>query len=233
MLSGVASDPSTCQCDIPFRSSQGPSAFFSEASLAGSISQKVLGTLTAIRQGDPTAAEDLLPLVYEELRRLAHDRLSQEKAGGTLQPTALVHEAYMRLVGDDGSDSHWENRAYFFAAAAKAMRRILVERARRRSRVKHGGGRQRIALDDTPARREADPAQILALDELLDRLDTFDKRKSEIVQLRYFAGMTVEETARAMDLSARTVEYEWRFARAWLHREMTRGDTKADLGGNS
>lgn len=165
----------------------------------------------------PGSSEDLLPQVYDELRRLARARLAREAPGLTLQPTALVHEAYLRLAGD-GVDRRWDRRGHFFAAAAISMRRILVERARRVRRVKHGGGQVQVELDpDSPA-AGADLHDILAIDEALAELERVDARKAQVVMLRYFAGLTVEETAEAMALSPATVKNEWAFARVWLHR---------------
>jgi RNA polymerase sigma factor (TIGR02999 family) len=173
--------------------------------------------LSAIEQGDPHAAEQLLPLVYDELRKLAAAKLAQEKPGQTLQPTALVHEAYLRLVGDQ----HFDNRGHFFAAAAEAMRRIVVETARRKKRAKHGGGRERaeVELDDLPTRLP--PEDLLALDEALDRLEQLDPVKARLVNLRYFAGMTIEQAALALNISRVSAHRYWTFARAWLHQQMT------------
>ena len=173
--------------------------------------------LSAIEQGDPHAAEQLLPLVYDELRKLAAAKLAQEKPGQTLQPTALVHEAYLRLVGDQ----HFDNRGHFFAAAAEAMRPIVVETARRKKRAKHGGGRERVEveLDDLPTRLP--PEDLLALDEALDRLEQLDPVKARLVNLRYFAGMTIEQAASALNISRVTAHRYWTFARAWLHQQMT------------
>jgi len=196
--------------------------------VAPAVAEQVTNALTAIREGDPTGAEELLPLLYQELRKLAHDRLAHESPTQSLQTTALVHEAYLRLVGSDGSGSHWENRAHFFAAAALAMRRILVEHARQRGSLKRGAGWERVSLDDGQAVLGPDPCDLLTLDALLTLLESIDKRKSDVVQLRYFAGMTVEETATALQLSTRTVEQEWRFARAWLLREFRKGDSAFD-----
>ena len=173
--------------------------------------------LSAIEQGDPHAAEQLLPLVYDELRKLAAAKLAQEKPGQTLQPTALVHEAYVRLVGDQ----HFDNRGHFFAAAAEAMRRIVVETARRKKRAKHGGGRERVEveLDDLPTRLP--PEELLALDEALGRLEQLDPVKARLVNLRYFAGMTIEQAASALNISRVSAHRYWTFARAWLHQQMT------------
>jgi RNA polymerase sigma factor (TIGR02999 family) len=175
--------------------------------------------LDAAAAGDPHAAGRLLPLVYDELRRLAAQRLAHEKPGLTLQPTALVHEAYLRLVGG-GDDEGWNGRGHFFAAAAEAMRRILVEAARRRRAAKHGGGRAREDLnaDLVPA---AEPREdLLALDEALDRLAATNRQAAELVQLRYFAGLTLPDAAEALGMAPRTAGRLWAYARAWLRREI-------------
>ena len=170
--------------------------------------------LSAIEQGDPHAAELLLPLVYDELRKLAAQKLAQEKSGQTLQATALVHEAYLRLVGK-GDEQPWNGRGHFFAAAAEAMRRILVERARRKRRSKHGGDRRRIELDE--ALPGAAPREdLLALDEALTRLAAQEPVKAELVKLRYFAGLSLEEAAACLDISPATAKRYWAVARAWL-----------------
>lgn len=177
--------------------------------------------LSAIEQGDPHAAAQLLPLVYEELRKLAATRLVQEKAGQTLQATALVHEAYLRLVGN-GEEPHWDNRRHFFAAAAEAMRRILVENARRKRRLRHGGGLRRQALDQNePAiASPPDAVDLLVLNEALDRLEAAAPRKARLVKLRYFAGLTLPELAEMLGISQSTAEADWTYAKAWLKREM-------------
>lgn len=172
-----------------------------------------------IGQGNVLAADELLPLVYEELRRLARAQLAHEKHAVTLQPTALVHEAYLRLVG---SDDVWENRRHFFAAAAEAMRRILIERARRRLAAKHGGDYERASLSDWKPEEEPAPEILLALDQALERLERRDASMAAVVKLRYFAGLSVEETAQSLDLSPRSVNRHWVAARAWLLREMTK-----------
>jgi RNA polymerase sigma factor (TIGR02999 family) len=174
--------------------------------------------------GDAKASEDLLPLLYDELRALARGHMSRERNEGTLQPTALVHEAYMRLLGGDGADIKWENRAHFFGAAALAMRRILVERARSRNRIKRGGGLQRAELREDAIGAEPEAEEVLALDAVLDKLREMDPRKHEVVMLRYFAGLSIEETARAMNLSAATIKNEWTFAKAWLRRAIAEAD---------
>jgi RNA polymerase sigma factor (TIGR02999 family) len=176
--------------------------------------------LTALEPGDPRAAEQLLPLVYDELRRLASQWLAKETPGQTLQPTALVHEAYVRLTGANGPDIDWDGRGHFFAAAAEAMRRLLVERARRRRRLKHGGDRQRIELDVAETLAQAPSEDLLALDEALTRLSGHDSVKAEVVKLRFFAGLTMREVAQALDLSLATVERHWTYARTWLYAEL-------------
>ncbi|MFQ5489869.1 MAG: ECF-type sigma factor [Phycisphaerae bacterium] len=175
--------------------------------------------LAAADRGDRAASDRLLPLVYDELRKLARHRLHHEPPGQTLQATALVHEAYLRLVGDP--QVRWANRRHFFGAAALAMRRIVVERARRKGRLKHGGGRQRCDLQALDLSAEAPAEDLTALDEALTRLENRDKRKSEVVMLRFFAGLTIEQTAEVLGISAATVKNEWSFAKAWLFHEIT------------
>ncbi len=175
--------------------------------------------LNAIEQGDPSAAEQLLPLVYEELRTLAAQRMAHEAPGQTLQATALVHEAYIRLVNVEKAQ-HWESRGHFFAAAAEAMRRILVEKARRKGRLKRGGHQQRIDLDDVELTLVAPGDDILAIDEALTRLAQEHPEKAELVKLRYFAGLTGDDAAHALGISPATADRYWTFARAWLYREL-------------
>jgi RNA polymerase sigma factor (TIGR02999 family) len=189
---------------------------------------EVTRILSAIEQGDPRAAEQLLPLVYDELRKLAAQKLSQERPDLTLQPTALVHEAYLRLVGPAGSgspgsasrDQDWNSRGHFFAAAAEAMRRILVENARRHSRAKHGGGRERVELDSSAIAAPEIDQDLIALDEALDRLAAADPLSAQVVKLRYFAGLTIPQTAEMLGVSPRKADFLWSFARAWLRREI-------------
>ena len=182
--------------------------------------------LGRIEQGELQAAGELLPLVYDELRRLAARKLAQEKPGQTLQATALVHEAYLRLA-DVKTAQHWNSRGHFFAAAAEAMRRILVENARRKQAVKHGGGLRRVNLDQGDALAAAPPDDLLALDEALERLTRHDPRGAQLVKLHCFAGLTVEQAAKALDMS-RTEGYRlWTFARAWLYSQLA-GDRDAD-----
>jgi RNA polymerase sigma factor (TIGR02999 family) len=176
--------------------------------------------LSAAGQGDPQAAEQLLPLVYEELRQLAAQRLAQEKPGQTLQATALVHEAYLRLV-EDAQSRHWNSRGHFFAAAAEAMRRILIEKARRKQRLRHGGGRQRLDLDNLDVMEETAEG-LLALDEALGQLAQEEPAVAEVVKLRYFAGLTIEQTAAARGISVRTANRHWAYARAWLFQRLHR-----------
>lgn len=175
--------------------------------------------LEKIEGGDPAAAEHLLPLVYEELRKLATARLAQEKPGQTLQATALVHEAYLRLLGPANAQG-FDNRGHFFSAAAEAMRRILIERARRRASPRHGGERIRQDLDtlDLAAPESAD--DLLALDEALDQLAATDEKAAQLVKLRYFAGLTMEQVAQALNISPRTADRLWAYARAFLHAEI-------------
>ncbi len=177
--------------------------------------------LDAIHEGQPQAAAELLTLVYEELRRMATAKMAREDAGLTLQPTALVHEAWLRLGGDE--QPTWENRAHFFGAAAEAMRRILVERARRRLRQRHGGGQERVDLDELEIAAPTDDAEdLLAMHDALDRLAAVDPEKGEFVKLRYFVGLSLEETASALGVSLTTAKRWWQYARAWLKVEMRR-----------
>ncbi|MGD9858379.1 MAG: ECF-type sigma factor [Planctomycetaceae bacterium] len=177
--------------------------------------------LSQIEQGDPQAAEKLLPLVYNELRRLAAAKLAAESPGNTLQPTALVHEAYMRLVGAADA-KRWDHRGHFFAASAEAMRRILVESARRKGSIKYGGGRQRADYDVADAASIARPQELLAVDEALADLASVDAQAAELVKLRYFVGMSMPEVAKVMGLPLRSAERLWTFARAWLRRAIER-----------
>jgi RNA polymerase sigma factor (TIGR02999 family) len=174
--------------------------------------------LAAIEQGDPKSAEKLLPLVYEELRKLAAHRMANEAAGQTLQPTALVHEAWMRLVGKE--NPKFENRAHFFGAAAEAMRRILIDKARSKRALRHGGGQQRVDFAQVDPASAGDDDQLLAVNEALDKLAAQNKLEAELVKLRYFVGMTLEEAAEVLGLSARTADNYWAHARAWLFREI-------------
>jgi RNA polymerase sigma factor (TIGR02999 family) len=183
---------------------------------------EVTEILSAVEGGDPQEAEKLLPLVYEELRRLAAQRLAHEKPGQTLQPTALVHEAYLRLV-DTATIRRWDSRGHFFAAAAEAMRRILVERARQRGRLRHGGGLRRLDLSDSDVVViPTDDEQIVHLDLALDRLAAVRPQAAALVKLRFFSGLTAEQAAPMVGLSARSARRLWAFARAWLRRDMER-----------
>jgi RNA polymerase sigma factor (TIGR02999 family) len=175
--------------------------------------------LSAIEQGDPRAAEQLLPLVYDELRQLAAQKLAQEKAGQTLQATALVHEAYLRLVGA-GAEQPWDSRGHFFAAAAEAMRRILIDNARRKRRPKHGGDRRRIDLDAAVSVVDPPANDFLALDEALTKLAAEEPIKANLVKLRFFAGLPLPEAARMLGISTRTAERYWTYARVWLYAEL-------------
>ena len=172
--------------------------------------------LAQIESGDPSAAEQLMPLVYEELRKLAAVRLAAEKPGQTLQATALVHEAYVRLVGDERCEPSWDNRGHFFAAAAEAMRRILVERARQRLSQKRGGQRVRLDLHIADVVSPEKPDEIVALDEALDLLEKSDATAAQVVKLRFFAGLTLPQIATSLGVSLRTVERNWTYARTWL-----------------
>jgi RNA polymerase sigma factor (TIGR02999 family) len=190
---------------------------------------EVTRILSAIEQGDPHAASQLLPLVYDELRRLAAQKMAHEGPDQTLEATALVHEAYLRLVnppksppteGGDQGGVHWNSRGHFFAAAAEAMRRILVERARRKSRLKHGREHQRVDLDSGCLMSAAPSLDLLALDEALSRLAETEPAKAELVKLRFFAGLTMPEAAAALDISLATAERYWTFAKSWLYAEL-------------
>jgi RNA polymerase sigma factor (TIGR02999 family) len=185
---------------------------------------EITQVLERIQQGEPSAAAALLPLVYEELRRLAAQKMAQEKPDQTLQPTALVHEAYLRLVGVQPGQ-RWDGRGHFFAAAAEAMRRILVENARRKKAVKHGGGRRRLDLD---AIGEATPQaddDLVAIDEALTRLAALDPVKADLVKLRYFAGLTIEACAEALGISCATAKRYWAYSRVWLFEQVSGGAT--------
>ncbi|MCM2373764.1 sigma-70 family RNA polymerase sigma factor [Aporhodopirellula aestuarii] len=184
------------------------------------MTSEVTQILNAIEDGDRQAASQLLPLVYDELRRLATQKMTREPAGQTIQPTALVHEAFLRLVGGEDKPN-WDGRGHFFAAAAESMRRILIEAARRRKTEKRGGDRQRIDLssDDVVAHPE-DSETLLALDDALKKLDNEDPELARLVELRYFTGLTIDQTAEILGVSPRTVKRNWAYARAWLRREM-------------
>ena len=192
---------------------------------------EVTRILQAINHGDSHAAEQLLPLVYEELRKLAAQKLAQEKPGQTLQATALVHEAYLRLV-DVESAQHWNSRGHFFAAAAEAMRRILVENARRKQSRKRGGASQREHedLDDLPLAPCRDPLEVLAIHEILEQLGAKSPRKAELVKLRYFLDCTIAEAAEILGIAPKTAEEDWTYARAWLRRQFLRDEEESQPG---
>jgi RNA polymerase sigma factor (TIGR02999 family) len=174
--------------------------------------------LERVEQGDATAADQLLPLVYEELRRLAAQRLANEPPDHTLQPTALVHEAWLRLAGEEAR--RWDGRGHFFAAAAESMRRILIERARRKHSLKRGGNMERVDLDDVDVAANADSDTLLLINDALEKLEKTDPTAAQVVKLRFFAGMTNDEAGTALGLSARTAKRHWTFARAWLFQEL-------------
>jgi RNA polymerase sigma factor (TIGR02999 family) len=180
---------------------------------------EVTRILSAIEQGDSHAAEQLLPLVYKELRRLAAEKMAQEKPGQTLEATALVHEAYLRLVDAD-KVQHWNSRGHFFAAAAEAMRRILVDNARRKRRHKHGGDRARVAIDAVEVPAPEMPDDLLALDEALTQLVVVDAQAAELVKLRYFAGLTIKQAAGILSISPRAADFLWVYARTWLYKKI-------------
>jgi len=184
--------------------------------------------LSAIEQGDPHAADQLLPLVYDELRKLAAGKMAQEKPGQTLQATALVHEAYVRLVDAD-KIPHWDSRRHFFAAAAEAMRRILIERARSKQTEKHGGHRRRIDLDEVEAVADSHATDLLSLDEALSKLAGEDPLKAQLVTLRYFAGLSVQEAADALGISRATADRYWSYARTWLYCELAGNDGRPGI----
>src|SRR5437762_3595441 len=174
--------------------------------------------LNAIEAGDARAADQLLPLVYEELRKLAAAKMAHESAGQTLQPTALVHEAWLRLAG--AASPQFDSRGHFFAAAAEAMRRILIENVRRKSRLKRGGQQERVDLDQVQLATDSDPAMVLSIDQALEKLAKAHPQKAELVKLRYFVGLSLPEAARALNLSETTAKRHWAFARAWLYGEL-------------
>jgi RNA polymerase sigma factor (TIGR02999 family) len=174
--------------------------------------------LNAIQQGDPHAAGQLLPLVYDELRKLAASKMSREAPGQTLQPTALVHEAWLRLGGNE--EQAWDSRAHFFGAAAEAMRRILIENARRKKAFRHGAGQPRLDIQELEIAAPAPDDQMLAIDEALNKFAAVDREKAELVKLRYFAGMTIEEAAKVLRISEATAKRWWVYSRAWLYAEV-------------
>jgi RNA polymerase sigma factor (TIGR02999 family) len=180
--------------------------------------------LSQIEQGDPSAAEELLPLVYDELRKLAAAKLANEKPGQTLQATALVHDAYIRLV-DAKKAQRWNSRGHFFAAAAEAMRRILIDQARRKQSQKRSAGRDRCSLDDAEIVAPEPSLKVLAVSEALERFEGIDKPAAELVKLRYFAGLTIPQAAEVIGISSTTADRYWAYARAWLHAEVKKGDS--------
>ena len=177
--------------------------------------------LHSVESGDAKAADRLLPLVYDELRKLAAHKMVNESSGHTLQPTALVHEAWLRLVGSE--QRTWQNRVHFFGAAAEAMRRILIDRARRKRAMRHGGGQKRVDVEDVEIASATADDQLLAVNEALDKLAMQDKQKAELVKLRYFIGMTIEEAAQILGVSEPTAKRYWAYARAWLYHEIQKG----------
>jgi RNA polymerase sigma factor (TIGR02999 family) len=187
---------------------------------------EVTRILSAIEQGEPHAAEQLLPLVYDELRKLAAQKLRQQMPGQTLQATALVHEAYLRLV-DVQKAQRWDSRGHFFAAAAESMRRILLNRARDRHRLKRGGDRRRISLDQVELALDSSDEQLIALDEALALLAVEDPSAAQLVNLRFFAGLTLKDSAASLGLAMRTAERQWSYARAWLYARLCKGDGQA------
>jgi RNA polymerase sigma factor (TIGR02999 family) len=196
--------------------------------VSGKAETRVTQLLGAIGAGDPAARDELLPVVYEELRSLARGRMGAEAPGHTLQATALVHEAYLRLLGD--APTSWENRRHFYGAASEAMRRILVEHARRRQARKRGGDRRRVNLEIIGGVFDEEPADTLSLDRCLEELKQRDERMYDITMLRHFCGLTNEEAARALDVSPRTVRREWGYARLWLRKAMMRDAGTGDYG---
>jgi len=180
--------------------------------------------LQKLEFGEPSATEQLLPLVYDELRRIASRMLAQETPGQTLQPTALVHEAYVRLAGKNGQEASWDNRGHFFAAAAEAMRRLLIENARRKNRLKHGGDRKLVPLEDAQTWVPAPSEDLLALDEALTRLIAIEPFMAEVVKLRFYGGLTMQEVAETLNISLATAERYWTYARTWLFAELTDED---------
>ena len=183
---------------------------------------EVTRILTAIEQGDARAADELLPLVYDELRHLAAQKMSHERPGQTLDATALVHEAYIRLVGAEAQN--WSGRTHFFAAAAEAMRRILIENARRKQRYKHGADRQRVNLGDSEIAIEDPSTDLIALDEALSKLAEEDRTVADLVKMRYYAGLSIEQAAAVLGVSRRTADRYWAYARAWLYQEITKAE---------
>jgi RNA polymerase sigma factor (TIGR02999 family) len=181
--------------------------------------------LQSIETGNPKAAEEILPLVYEELRKLAAARMANESPNQTLQPTALVHEAWLRLTGNE--NVKWDGRAHFFGAAAEAMRRILIDKARRKQARRHGGGQQRLDIDEIEIAAPAKEQYLLAMDEALEKFAAVDKQKAELVKLRYFVGLTLEESAKILGISTPTAKRWWAYARAWLYMQIVHDDSSS------
>lgn len=181
--------------------------------------------IQAVAAGEASATDDLMPVIYSDLKRLATSKLANESSGHTLQPTALVHEAYMRLVG--ASSDSWENRAHFFGAAAEAMRRILIDHARRKKRIKRGGNAKRVYLTDISEIQPAESEQLLALDEALSELELLDKKKADLVKLKFFGGMKLSEAAKLLEIPPRTADRYWAYARAWLQRHVAEQDIES------
>ena len=195
------------------------------------VSQQITALVADARLGDAGATAKLVPLLYAELRHIAAALMARERRAATLQPTALVHEAYLRLLGNGNVE--WQSRAHFLGAAAQAMRRILIEHARKRLRLKRGGERDRVTLTDGQLQYDANPEQLLELERALIKLESRDREMARVVELRYFGGLTVEETAAVLGSSVRTVHRQWAGARAWLHRELAGGgavDGESDRG---
>jgi RNA polymerase sigma factor (TIGR02999 family) len=214
----IATYPSVERLDILKELGMGPPKLAIQPPMSA-----IHSILDAIDQGEPNAAEQLLPLVYTELRELAARKLAHESPANTLQPTALVHEAYLRIV-NDGQGRRWHSRGHFFAAAAEAMRRILIEQARQKRSLRRGGGRQRLDLENIQLLDEATPEAVLALNEALERLAEGEPIVGQVVKLRFFAGLSIEETANALHISTRTVNRHWCFARAWLYQQLSERD---------
>ena len=187
----------------------------------GESTEPVTQILEAVGAGDAKAAEELLPLVYDELRRLAAARMAREAPGQTLQPTALVHEAWLKLVGS--GRQHWESRRHFFSAAAEAMRHILIDRTRKRQCERHGGGQQRVDIDEVEVAAPVEDETLLALNEAIDELEKLDPAKAEVVKLKFFVGLSEREAAEVLGVSERTIERRWTYAQAWLFERLERG----------
>jgi len=185
---------------------------------------EVTRILQSIQSGDPKAADELLPLIYEDLRKLAAHRMANEPPGQTLQPTALVHEAWLRLTANE--EVRWEGRAHFFGAAAEAMRRILIDNTRRKRALRHGGGQPRLDIDEIEIAAETKEEELLAVSDALEKFAALDKPKAELVKLRYFVGLTIEEAAEVLGISAATAKRWWTYARAWLYQETQGGTDK-------